>query len=522
MNGIELTKNEVFTAPRDGANESLWQSKLHAGTESPSFNESTIYDTLIVGGGITGLTAAVLLQQQGQKCLLVDAHNLGYGTTGGTTAHINTFADTTYAEVENDFGAEAAQQFADDIAGAVSTIQDWVQTYKIDCDFERKQGFVYADEEKQLKELDSLFQSAVKVGVKARLAPEAPVPIPTVKVITIDDQAQFHPLKYLMGLREVFVKAGGVILENTRIEQTTQKDGYHEAESESRILKAKQIIYATHIPPGGVNPLHFEAAPYRSYVLAVTLKDKAYPDALVYDMQDPYHYFRSHVIEGQKYLVVGGADHKTGHGDPEASFAELEAYVRQYYEVDSVAYRWSAQYYMPVDGLPYIGKLPGFSEGIFTGTGYNGNGMILGTLAGKILSDLVLGKENPSAALYDPGRVKPLAAASEFIKENADVAYRFVADRFSTEELDSLDQLQNDSGMVAEFSGQKVAIYKDPSGDIHAVSPVCTHTHCIVNWNNSEKSWDCPCHGARFDTDGTVLTGPARRNLEPIELKGKA
>jgi nitrite reductase/ring-hydroxylating ferredoxin subunit len=262
---------------------------------------------------------------------------------------------------------------------------------------------------------------------------------------------------------------------------------------------------------------NFSCAPYRSYVMAVKLMNDDYPDALVYDMQEPYHYFRSHIIDGQKLLVVGGQDHKTGHEDAEKSFEDLEKYVRKYYQVSSIKYKWSSQYYVPVDGLPYVGHLPFAPDGIYSATGFNGNGMMLGSISAKILSDLVVGKDNKYADLFSTSRIKPIDGFTEFVKENADVTYHFVADRIAVKETDSLKSIQPGNGKVVEYDGKKVAAYRDDKGDIHALSAVCTHAKCIVSWNSEEKSWDCPCHGARYDIDGKILTGPATVNLTKIE-----
>jgi nitrite reductase/ring-hydroxylating ferredoxin subunit len=270
--------------------------------------------------------------------------------------------------------------------------------------------------------------------------------------------------------------------------------------------------------PPNINLLNFECAPYRSYVMAVKLKSGQYPDALIYDSQEPYHYVRSHTIDGQEpLLIAGGLDHKTGHEDPEKAFADLEKYVRKYYNVSSVKHKWSSQYYVPADGLPYIGQMPLAADGIYCATGFNGNGMMLGSVSGKILSDPVCDRGSKYAEEYLAlARIKPIDSFSEFVKENADVAYHFVADRLSIHETDSIKRLQPGTGKVVEVNGKKIAAYRDDSGTIHALSPVCTHAACIVNWNSEEKSWDCPCHGARYDIDGHVLTGPATKNLQAI------
>jgi glycine/D-amino acid oxidase-like deaminating enzyme/nitrite reductase/ring-hydroxylating ferredoxin subunit len=503
---------------RDGRNESLWQKNTVITTGQTAFDSSKIYDVLIIGAGITGLTTALLLQKAGMSCVVAEAHNPGYGTTGGTSAHINTFADTTFAEVESAFDQDAAKQFADSIAESVQLIHELVETYQIDCDFHWKQGYVYSQNDKQTKELDDILDSSLRAGVEVRVTNQVPVGVAYQKAIVFNRQAQFHPLKYISGLQAEFTSLGGVVLEDTLIDAIDSQDGVHTASASTAQIRAKSVVYATHIPPGGINVLHFRNAPYRSYVIAATLTDDTYPEDLVYDMQDPYHYFRTHEIDGQKYLIAGGHDHKTGHGDPEQSFGDLINYTKQCYPVKEVFTKWSAQYYVPADGLPYIGKLPGASEGIYAATGFNGNGMILGTVSAMVLSDLILQGGSEYEKLYDPARIKPIAGFTEIIKENVDVVARFIGDRLGLAEIESVSQLPLDSGEIVEWDGQKLAVYKDPHGNIQALDPVCTHAKCIVQWNNSEKSWDCPCHGARFDTDGSVLTGPARENLKAVQV----
>jgi glycine/D-amino acid oxidase-like deaminating enzyme/nitrite reductase/ring-hydroxylating ferredoxin subunit len=507
-------KNDMTTNinRRDGEQLSPWQKNTGVlRAEANAHPAGQLYDCLIVGGGITGLTGALLLQQAGKQTILAEAHTIGFGTTGGTSAHINTFADTTYNEAESAFGEEGAQLFANAILEGFELIKHQCAAYGIACDYEGKPGYLYAENDDEAEMLDDIYNSTLKAGVAVQYSADVPTPVPFKKALVFEGQAQFHPLKYLHGLCKAYLDAGGIVLEDTRIEDIKHENGVHIAGD----IRARNVIFATHMPPN-ITVFNFECAPYRSYVLAVKLHSGRYPDALIYDLQEPYHYVRTHVIDGQELLLIGGADHKTGHEDPEKAFGELKKYARKYYNISSVKYRWSSQYYVPVDGLPYIGQMPFASDGIYCATGYNGNGMMLGSVAGKILSDLVLGRENRYAKLFSPSRIKPIDGFSEFVKENADVVYHFVADRFDFKDIDSLNRLAPGAGKLVEVDGQKIAAYRDDDGNIHALSPVCTHAGCIVNWNNAEKSWDCPCHGARYDIDGNVLTGPATKGLKPV------
>lgn len=507
-----MAKNNEPAIARDGVLQSPWQQAVKTLKSKTILPPDKIYDVLIVGGGITGMTAALLLQNAGKQCLLLEAESVGFGTTGGTSAHINTFADTTYTEAQSAFGKDGAQLFADAINEGYALIKSTIKTYKIPCDFAVKKGYVYAETDDQVKQLEDLCKGIKDVGLDCEYTDEVPTPVPHQLAVVLENQAQFHPLKYVQGLREAYIAAGGLIIENTRVENVKIENKVHQVKAGQQSFKALKVIYATHVPPG-ITIFSFRCAPYRSYVLGVKLKDDNYPDALVYDLQEPYHYFRTHTIDGERYLIAGGNDHKTGHDDPEKAFTSLERYIRKYYKVAEVTYRWSSQYYIPVDGFPYIGHI----DGIYCATGFNGNGMMLGSISAKILSDLILGNRSKYEKVFSPSRIKPVDGFAEFVKENADVAYHFVADRFKIHETDSVKRLSPGTGKVLEVDGQKIAAYRDEDGKLHTLNPVCTHAGCIVNWNGEEKSWDCPCHGARYDINGQVLTGPATLALAKID-----
>ncbi|MET3114404.1 glycine/D-amino acid oxidase-like deaminating enzyme/nitrite reductase/ring-hydroxylating ferredoxin subunit [Pedobacter sp. CG_S7] len=502
---------------RDSNTKSIWQDVQLNWQPAPITAGNIIYDTLIVGGGITGITTALLLQKAGKNCVLAESKTLGYGTTGGTTAHLNTFFDASYLDIENDFGEDAAKLMALAGVSTLAMIKDFVDAYAIDCDFEYKDAYLYSENEEETKKLVETLAAIRKAGINAVEIRENSVPIPFEMAVLFTNQGQFHPLKYLYHLAKIFVEAGGTILENTFIKNTTFDNGVHIAVSDTLTLKALSLVYATHLPPG-INILDFRCAPYRSYVLGLKLKNEDYPDALVYDMQEPYHYFRTHEINGQKYLVLGGEDHKTGHDDPEKAIKNLADYARKYFYVDSIDYQWSSQYYISTDGLPYIGLLPAGEEQLYVATGFGGNGMIFGTLAGKIISDQLLGIPNPYTELLNPSRIKPIAGFEEFVTQNTDVAVHFVMDRLSATAIASLSELEPGTGSVLKYKNKKLAIYKADDGRITALNPVCTHAKCIVNFNEVEKSWDCPCHGGRYSISGEVLNGPPSNNLTQIQI----
>lgn len=516
---MENSFNELYSnLNRDSDTLSLWQqsAKPLPITDIVKPEPDEIYDVAIVGGGITGLTTALLLQESGLQCVVTEAFSLGFGTTGGTTSHINTMLDTSYDIIEKDFGADNARLVAAATMKAIVLIHDNVKKYAIDCGFEFKDGYLFAQNDKEEKQLRKILEASQRAGVEVEETDVINVPVPFQYAIVFKNQAQLDPMKYLFGLAEAFTSIGGVIIEYNKVQKTEASAGFHTLICDRGTLRATKIIYATHIPPG-INILHLRCAPYRSYVLGVELEGD-YPDGLAYDMKDPYHYFRSHEVNGKRYLIVGGEDHKTGHGDPENAFEALESYVHQHFNVRALDFRWSSQFYESADGLPYIGALPAADEGIYTATGFSGNGITWGSFSGHLLSDLVTDEPNVFSELFSPSRIKPVAGFVEFVKENADVAYHFISDRFNLKEIESLAALHPESGMLINYKDTKLAVYKDAAGKVVALNPVCTHAQCIVNWNAVESSWDCPCHGGRFNTEGKVITGPARMDLQRIDI----
>lgn len=502
---------------RDGALESPWQYKKEDFLPNETNETSNEYDVLIAGGGMTGIVTGLLLQKAGKKCIIAEANTLGFGTTGGTSSHINTFFDTTYGEVAKNFGADNAALLAKAAQESIDLIKQHIGLYHIECGFEEKTGYIFSLDEKQNSQLEDLVKSANEVKVAMDPVNDSPFPIPYLKIAIVPGQAQFDPVAYIFALAEIFEAGGGVIMTGCRVTGVEEASLLKIKTSKGEIL-ARNLIWATHIPPG-VNLLHFRAAPYRSYVIGVELNDNNYPDALGYDMEDPYHYYRSHKIGGKNYLIAGGEDHKTAHEEnTEECFRKLEAYVRKYFDVKETAFKWSSQYYQPADGLPYIGHLPGNGDNIFVATGYGGNGMMYSHIAAVVLSDMISTGNSKYMGLFNPNRVKPVAGFADFVKEGADVVKNLIAGKFSGEEIKELADLAAGEAKLVKYEGKKIALYKDEQHHVFAVNPSCTHIHCTVSWNSAEKSWDCPCHGARYSCSGEVLNGPAVQDLQVIDL----
>ena len=502
---------------RDGCNTSLWQESVDEYPATNKIAPHKIYDVVIVGGGITGVSTAYHLQQAGMSCLLLEAHDLCFGTTGGTTAHVNTLLDVPYSTIEKKFNKEKSRLVADSVKDAVNTIRHTISRHSIDCDFKMTSATLFAKTDKQKDELDKISAATNDAGIKNDFIDKISIPIKFLKAIRVDEQAKFNPVRYVHSLAKEFEKAEGVILQQCRVITADENENVNIETTKGKFI-ARFLIYATHIPPG-VNLLHFRCVPMRSYAMAVILKNGEYPEDLLYDMYDPYNYYRSQEIDGRKYFIVGGYDHKTAHEtNQEYRFLELESHLRKYFELTEIAYKWSSQYYESPDGLPYIGQLPGHDK-IFVATGFGGNGMPYSTVAALLLTKMLTNQDSPYKNLFDPNRLKPLAGFSNFVNHNADVVKQFASKWFSHEELHELAELATEEGKIVRFKDEKVAVYKDKDGGIHALSPTCTHVGCEVKWNNAELTWDCPCHGARYSYDGRVLNGPAIKNLAKLNVR---
>ncbi|HSY62406.1 MAG TPA: FAD-dependent oxidoreductase [Cytophaga sp.] len=499
---------------RDGQCISLWQNM----PEHISKHMPAEADVVIVGGGITGISTALRLQREGKKCVVLEAQNIGFGTTGGTTCHLNTLLDTPYYTIKNNFGEKNAQLVYALTDKALNLIEKNILGYDIDCGFARKDAYLFSQDEKQSKELDKIVEAANEVGLEMDFSKSIPVPLPFEKAAKISGQGQMHITKYLYGIAEAFERMGGRIIQNCRVTDCVEEQGETIVLTSKGKIKAAHVVYATHTPPG-VNVLHFEIAPYRSYVLAVTLVDNTYPDALVYDLDEPYHYYRTQEADGKKYLIFGGEDHKTGHEEhTEFCFTKLESYLRKYYNIDQVVFKWSSQYFESVDGIPYIGHLPGNPENVWVATGFGGNGIIYGTATACILTDLICKGSSPYEKLFSPSRFKPAAGFANAVKEGTDVIKQFAGKKLAIEKINGASELAHNEAKLVKYEGRSVGLYKDEQGKLFAVNPACPHINCSVSWNGAEKSWDCPCHGSRFSFTGELMTAPARKDLEMIEL----
>lgn len=505
-----------------GRTTSLWMATAEAIANDGRLVEDANADVCIVGAGIAGLTTAYLLAQAGRAVIVVDAGAVGGGMTGRTTAHLAWAIDEHFTELERLHGAGGARLAAESHAAAIDRIEQIVTAENIDCDFARLDGYLFNPPDGEQHDLEAELEAARRAGfADAALIERAPLgDFDTGPCVRFPDQAQFHPLKYLAGLAAAVRRQGGRIFTGSAVDKVEGGDRARIETGDGKVVTAGALVVATNTPINDRLVMHTKQAPYTSFVIAAPVPRGSVPHALYWDTPDPYHYVRiapgDSADAAQDMLVVGGEDHKTGQADDaDARFARLEDWARERFPMlGAVAHRWSGQVFEPTDGLAFIGRNPRDADNVFIITGDSGNGMTHGTLGGMLISDLILGRDNPWTSLYAPSR-KSLRAASTFAKENLNVARQYL-DLMTSGEVSTRDDIAPGAGAILRRGLKKVAVYRDAEGAFSECSAACTHLGCVVQWNSDEKTWDCPCHGSRFDAYGKVIEGPAHRDLGPV------
>jgi glycine/D-amino acid oxidase-like deaminating enzyme/nitrite reductase/ring-hydroxylating ferredoxin subunit len=473
-------------------------------------------DAVVVGGGVTGLTAAYLLAKAGKRVILLERGRCAATDTGHTTAHLTMVTDTRLSELVRQFGRDHAQAVWDAGLAAISEIDTIVREHGIDADFDWVDGYLHEplrDDGDTAKELKSDAQLARELGFDAEYVEETPlIGRPGVRFA---GQARIHPRKYLAGVARAFEQLGGRIFEHSEAEEFHEKP--RSLTVNGQRVSFDDVVIATHNPivgfadTAGATLFQTKLALYTSYVIACRTPRGTIPDALWWDTADPYHYLRVEPQQDCDVVIFGGEDHKTGQQDnPGACYRRLESLLGAFVPDLDVAYRWSGQVIETPDGLPYIGQN---AERQYSATGFAGNGMTFGTLAGMMTADAVLSRPNPWSDLFDPNRKAVTRGLWDYLKENADYPYYLIRDRFAGAEASTLRAVKRGEGKIIDRDGTKVAAYRDAAGMVTLRSATCTHMGCIVGWNRTERTWDCPCHGSRFKTDGQVISGPAESPL---------
>jgi glycine/D-amino acid oxidase-like deaminating enzyme len=483
--------------------------------------EDLVTDVVVVGAGVTGLSAAYLLAKSGKQVVVLERDRCAMTDTGHTSAHLTMVTDTRMTELVTRLGRNHAQAVWDAGLAAIATIDEVAREHAIDAGFDWVDGYLHAPLNGETK------QEAERLQEDARLARDLgfdaeyveAVPLVNLPGIRFPHQARIHPRRYLAGVAQAFVARGGRIYEHSAADEFC--DEPRAVKVAGHTVRYEDLVIATHNPLVGLAGLadatlfQTKLALYTSYVIAARTPSGVVSDALWWDTGDPYYYLRVEPHRDFDVVIFGGEDHKTGQQDDTVDcYRRLEERLIAINPRVELTHRWSGQVIETPDGLPYIGQR---AEHQYAATGYSGNGLTFGTLAGIMISDAILGRSNPWAELFDPSRKALARGLWDYLEENVDYPYYMIRDRFARPDAQSLRAVKRGQGTIIERQGAKVAAYRDQAGQVTLRSAICTHMGCAVAWNTAERTWDCPCHGSRFKPTGEVISGPAEAPLSPVE-----
>jgi glycine/D-amino acid oxidase-like deaminating enzyme/nitrite reductase/ring-hydroxylating ferredoxin subunit len=492
-----------------GKPTSLWLDTTPE-TNFPTLQNGLTVDVAIIGGGLAGLTAATLLKAEGKTVAVLEAGRIVQGVSGYTTAKVTSQHNLIYDDLTRHFGEEKARAYAEANQAAIEQIANLVQDKQIDCDFTRTEAYTYTEADDEADHIRAEAEAALKLGLPATFTDKTPLPFAVKAAVRFDNQAQFHPRKYSLALAQDIPGAGSYIFEDTRVVKVEEGEPCA-VTTEQGTIAVRSVIVASHFPFNDKMLYAFRLHSHRSYVVAVRVKEPVPRGMFI--STEPSYSVRSYPSSGSDLLLVGGEGHKTGQGDDTvARYQRLEQWARQRFAVQSVEYRWSTQDNRTIDGVPYIGRYGPNSRHLYVATGFGGWGMTNSTVAGILLRDLILERENSWSEVFDPNRAN-LTGVPDLIGQAGDIVKHFVGDRMTDETPDSIAPGE---GKIVNSEHGGVAMYKAEDGTVSTLSPACTHMGCFVQWNPAEKSWDCPCHGSRFAADGKVLHGPAIKDLEEM------
>jgi glycine/D-amino acid oxidase-like deaminating enzyme/nitrite reductase/ring-hydroxylating ferredoxin subunit len=487
--------------------ESLW-TDYSDGLDFPALEKSVEVDVAIVGGGITGILTAYLLKLAGKKVAVLEAMKIGEGTTAFSTGNLYSVIDKRLHHIQSKFDQKTTNAVIESRTLAVDLIESLVAEHNIDCNFKRMPWYLYSETKADSEPVVKEKKAAMDAGLSVESLSEIPLPFKVESAIKIDGQAQFNPAAFVKALAGVARTKGCLIFAHTPVIEIQKESPLVLLTAESHVI-AKNVILATHTPKG-IYPVQTSLGPYREYAIAGKLRSGDYPQGIFWSTEPQHHIsVRSYKKDNEDYILIIGEDHKVGQSnDHKEYYRRLETFARSKFDIENITHRWSAQHYKPADGLPYIGE--SMNSGIYVATGFSTDGLVWGTVSAMIFKDLLSGKENLWAHYFSAKRFTPVASAEKFIKENLNVAGEYLKDIFG--KADELPILPGE-GKVIEHKKDKWAVHKDETGILHVVSATCTHMGCTVNWNNAEKTWDCPCHGGRFTISGDVIEGPPLKAL---------
>lgn len=498
--------NEFLKLP-----ESYWLASTSQ-TSHPPLDDDITVDVAIIGGGMVGITSAHLLTQEGFKVAVIEADRIIQGTTGHTTAKITSQHSLIYDRIQRQMGQDKAKQYAQANETAISEVARIIEELKIDCDFTNQNAYVYTQQEEYVAKIKNEVKTASNLGIKATFLSEIPLPIKIKGAMCFENQAQFHPRKYLLALAQEVIGRGGYIFEKTRAMDILQDKPCTVITDLGKKIVAPKVIIASHYPFYEAHGLYFSRIyPERSYILATKISEK-FPSGMYITVEYPTRSLRAQRNGEEELVLIAGEHHKTGQGEDMINhYQKLKNFAEQIFTVEDIPYHWSTQDYTTMDEVPYIGYLTSDTPDLLVATGFYKWGMTNSTVAAMIFRDIIMHGKSLWEDVYNPSRFTPSASAKNFVVENLNVAKQLITGKI----LPVPDQIEigPGDGRIVNIDGERLGAYRDIEGKLHLVDTTCTHMGCELQWNSAEKSWDCPCHGSRFTIAGEIITGPALRKL---------
>lgn len=495
---------------------SYWQESIQL-QGFPTLNEDIEVDVAIIGGGITGVASSYLLTREGIKVALVEADRLLTGTTGNTTAKLTAQHGLFYDELIQHFGEEQAKLYYEANTDAMELVINIINNHQIDCDLIQEDAYVFTETNQTMSKLENELKAYERLGIRGKLVTETSLPFSVKSAIVMENQAQFHPLKYLRGLVEEIVQKGCQIFEQTVALKVEMGERPKVLLKNGKTITCKFVLSCSHFPFHDEGFYFARMTAERSYVVTALVEDE-FSSGMYINAEEPTRSIRYTPYGSEKLMIISGDHHKTGQGgSTDLHYENLQKYTENTFQVKQFVHRWSAQDYSTLDKVPYIGQITDLNKNILVATGFRKWGMTHSHVAAQIFRDIIVEQENPFINVYTPSRFQRDPSLKRLVKANVDVAKHLVKGKLQNPKK-TVNELKNDEGSIVDVDGKRCGAYKDETGNIHLVDTTCTHMGCEVEWNNGERTWDCPCHGSRFAINGDVVEGPAERPLKRIEM----
>ncbi|MBU3136302.1 FAD-dependent oxidoreductase [Clostridium gasigenes] len=496
-------------------NEAYWILSSE-GKKYEKLKKDITTECLIVGGGIPGITTAYLLSKKGVKVTVVDAGKICGGCSGRNTGKVTSQHNIIYSKIKSEYNLKKAKSYYEANNKALNLMESIIKENNIDCSFERLPAYTFTESDDYIKDIEDEFEVCKEIGIDCEYHKSLPLPLNIKAAISFNKQAQFNPKKYIDALAEIVIKQGGEIYEDTTIKDVDKRKLNKITSEEGYVIYASNLVIASHHPfYDGMSFYFARLEPERSYIIAMN-KTKKFPKGMFINVESPSRTLRSYEGDGENLLLVGGEKHRVGKGDEDKNYYDiLESYAKEKFGEDEVKYKWSAQDWLSTDHIPYIGYINAEFDNIYVATGFSKWGMTNGTVAAMIISDLITSGDDEFKETFTPSRSKSYLS-KEFIKQNVNVAVEYISGMLRCGDKEV--SIENGEMKIVRIKGVDYGAFKDENGKLFIVNIKCTHLGCELRWNNCERSWDCPCHGSRFDYMGNVLEGPA---INPLKSYGE-